>query len=123
MIDGKEIVSQQDERRRQVISALSTNAPRLAAFLNLYQSAFIDGTLSSKVKHLIALATVVAQRSDENISYHVGEALRSGASRDEIREAVTVAVLTAGTPSLLAGMEALASVAEFEGKEMISSKH
>jgi len=85
MIDGKEMVSQQDERRSQVISALGTNAPRLAAFLNLYQSAFIDGTLSSKVKHLIALATVVAQRSDQNISHHVGgsTAVRSQPGRNQ----------------------------------------
>ena len=121
MICGKNTESQQDELRHHAINILGTKVQHLVAFFDLYQDAFTDGALSRKVKHLIALAMVIAERSDENISHQVGEALRSGASRDEIREAVTVAVLTAGAPSLLAGVEALASIAQFEAKEMMSS--
>jgi alkylhydroperoxidase/carboxymuconolactone decarboxylase family protein YurZ len=122
MVSKKEVASQQDEFRQHIISALETKVQRLAAFFNLHENAFIDGTLSRKFKHLIALAAAIAQRSDENISHQIAEALRSGATREEISEAVTVAVLTATIPSLVAGVGALASAAEFEGKEMSSSQ-
>ncbi len=113
MVCGTELLPQLDESRHQGISTLEPKVHRVAAFVDQYENAFTDGALSSKVKRLIALAMTIAQNSDENISHHMGEALRSGASGDEIREAVTVAVLT----------QALASVGQFEAKEMMSSKH
>jgi len=63
----------------------------------------------------------IGERSHETITYHVREALQAGASRDEISEAVTVAVFMAGVPSLLAGVEALASVTQFEAEKVICS--
>ena len=90
-------------------------------YFSLYENAFVQGALSSNVKHLIALAMAVGERTSENITYHVTEALRAGASHDEIKEAVTVAVLIAGVPSLLSGVEALASMMQYEAQKMISS--
>ncbi len=118
---GKKDASPEYKSRQHIISTMGTRVERLVAFNSLYENTFVDGALSSKVKRLIALAMVIAQGREENISHQVGEALRSGASRDEIREAVTVSVLTSGTASLPAGIEALASVAEFEARELVSS--
>jgi alkylhydroperoxidase/carboxymuconolactone decarboxylase family protein YurZ len=123
VISEKEVASQQDELRQHIINALETKVQRLAALFNLHENAFTEGALGTKFKHLIALAVAVAQRSEENILHQVAEALQSGASRDEIKEAVTVAVLTTAIPSLVAGVEALASATEFEGKHLVLSHH
>ncbi len=123
MNSEKETAAQQDRLRQHIISTLGTRVERLVALYSLYENAFTDGALSSRVKHLIALAMVIAHGKDVNISHEVGEAVKSGASRDEIREAVTVAVLTAGITSLPAGIEALASAAQFEAKEMAYSDY
>lgn len=55
------------------------------------------GHLDEKTRQLIALAVAVTTRCDGCITVHAGEALKHGASRDEIAEALGVAVaLNAG---------------------------
>ncbi len=55
------------------------------------------GHLDAKTRELIALAVAVTTRCDGCITVHVGEALKHGASRDEIGEALGVAIaLNAG---------------------------
>ena len=121
MNNGNDDRPVKDDLRHQVATALGADVQRLFVFFSLYENAFVQGALTSNVKHLIALAMAIGERASENITYHVNAALRAGSSRDEIREAVTVAVLVAGVPSLLAGAEALAAVAQFEARKMTSS--
>lgn len=55
------------------------------------------GHLDAKTRELIALAVAVTTRCDGCITVHVGEALKHGASREEISEALGVAIaLNAG---------------------------
>ncbi len=55
------------------------------------------GHLDAKTRELIALAVSVTTRCDGCITVHAAEAVRLGASRDEIAEALGVAVaLNAG---------------------------
>jgi len=55
------------------------------------------GHLDAKTRELIALAVSVTTRCDGCITVHTGEALKHGASREEIAEALGVAVaLNAG---------------------------
>jgi alkylhydroperoxidase/carboxymuconolactone decarboxylase family protein YurZ len=121
MNNGNENRPQKDDLRHQLASAFGTDVQRLLVFFSLYENAFVPGALPSSVKHLIALAMAIGERTSENITYHVNEALRAGASHDEIREAVTVAVLIAGVPSLPSGVEALASMRQYEGQKVLSS--
>ncbi len=113
--------NRKDGLRQQVSKAFGLDMQRLLAYFSLYENAFIDAALSSGTKHLIAMAMAVGQRSREAIIYHTNEALRAGASRDQVRESVTVAVLVGGVSSLLAGAEALAEVARFEAQKMTSA--
>ncbi|MFB3902054.1 MAG: carboxymuconolactone decarboxylase family protein [Acidobacteriota bacterium] len=105
-----------DSLRQQVANAVGPDTQRLLVYFSLCENAFVEGALPTKVKHLIALALAVGQRSSEGITHHASEALRAGATRDQVREAVTVAVLVGGTPSLLAGAEALTAVARLEAQ-------
>lgn len=55
------------------------------------------GQLDAKTRELIALAVSVTMRCDGCITVHTGEALKHGATREEVAEALGVAVaLNAG---------------------------
>ncbi|WFO76386.1 carboxymuconolactone decarboxylase family protein [Desulfurococcaceae archaeon MEX13E-LK6-19] len=58
------------------------------------------GALDTKTKELIAVAVAVAAQCQWCIAFHVNEALKAGATPEEIREAGWVAVLMGGGPQL-----------------------
>lgn len=72
----------------------------MSGFGQLHKQAVIDGALSAKTKELIALAIDVTARCDGCIAFHVRDALRAGATRQEIVEAISVAILMGGGPSI-----------------------
>jgi AhpD family alkylhydroperoxidase len=117
MSDGTRKISDKD-RLQELAGALGADVQRLFVFFNLYENALDSGVLTSKIKQLIALAMAIGNRSNEAISYHVNAALEAGASRDEIRETVSIAVLMGGVPSILSGAEALATVLRFEAQKL-----
>lgn len=69
----------------------------LAGYQTLSGAGAKTGHLDAKTRELIALAVFVTSRCDGCITVHTGEALKHGASREEIAEAQGVAVaLNAG---------------------------
>ncbi len=69
----------------------------LAGYQTLSQAGQKTGQLDAKTRELIALAVSVTTRCDGCITVHTAEALKQGASREEIAEALGVAVaLNAG---------------------------
>ena len=69
----------------------------LKGYLTLGGAGAQTGRLEAKTRELIALAVAVTTRCDGCITSHVDAALRQGASREEIAEALGVAVaLNAG---------------------------
>ena len=66
-------------------------------YQTLSRAAEKTGQLDAKTRELIALAVSVTTRCDGCITVHTAEAVKLGASRDEIAEALGVAVaLNAG---------------------------
>lgn len=59
-----------------------------------------DGALSARTKELMMIGISVALRCEHCISKHVSEAVRLGATREEIMEAVSTAILMAGGPAV-----------------------
>ncbi len=121
MNNGNADLSKKDGLRQQVANAFGPDMQRLLVYFSLYENAFVEGALPGSVKHLIALAMAVGQRNSPGITYHTNGALLAGATRDQIREAVTVAVLVGGAPSLLDGAEALAAVERFDAPKITSA--
>lgn len=69
----------------------------LAGYQTLTKAGQKTGHLDARTRELIGLAVAVTTRCDGCITVHVGEALKHGASREEIAEALGVAVaLNAG---------------------------
>jgi AhpD family alkylhydroperoxidase len=72
----------------------------LAAFGALSRAAQTPGALDRKTKELIALALAVGGRCDACIAYHARGAGRAGANRQEVAEALGVAVQMGGGPAV-----------------------
>ena len=74
--------------------------PRVLDALGLVQAqALQSDVLTRKVKELIALATSVVTGCETSIAYHLHNAMEAGATREELIEAVEVAVVTMGEPA------------------------
>jgi len=72
----------------------------LAAWGELSQQAKKPGAINVKTKELICVALSIAAHCGYCIATHVNNAIRNGATRDEILEAGFVAALMGGGPSL-----------------------
>lgn len=87
----------------------------LSAFMQLHHAAMAKGALDSKHKELIALGIAICARCEGCIARHVADALRAGATREEIVEAIGVAISMGGGPATVYGCEA------FQALEQLAS--
>ena len=71
----------------------------LKGFGSLFQSVMKNGHLSEKEKELIAIGISVSVRCEPCIYLHVKKCLSAKATREEILEAASVAVMMQGGPS------------------------
>lgn len=85
-------------------------------FSKLHEAAIKDNALSSKTKELIALGIAITVRCNGCIAFHVNDALKAGAGREEILETIGVAVLMGGGPSVVYGSEALEALNQYQDK-------
>lgn len=91
--------------RKRITAAnagLKTAQPdTLKGFNLMHVQAMHDGALDPRTKELIAVALSVGSRCDPCIAFHVHAALRRGATREEVMEVLSVAVMMGGGPSLM----------------------
>ena len=100
---------------RSEAMALHKAAPdTMTAFQGLMKAASKDGALSSKVKELMAVAISIAARCEGCIIFHVQNAIRYGASREELAETISVAIEMGGGPATVYGGKALGAFDEFQ---------
>ncbi|MGQ9558587.1 MAG: carboxymuconolactone decarboxylase family protein [Desulfurispora sp.] len=84
----------------------------MKGFMQLHSAVIKDGALSAKQKELIALGIAVAVRCSYCIAHHVKQARALGASRQEILEAASVAMLMGGGPAVAYSTEVLKLLGE-----------
>jgi AhpD family alkylhydroperoxidase len=82
-------------------------------YLALQQAAMGDGALPARTKELIALAIAVTRECDGCIVAHARSAQQSGASAEEVAEALGVAILMNGGPGTVWGPRAYAAFEAF----------
>jgi AhpD family alkylhydroperoxidase len=71
--------------------------PVMAAYSTFRKQVYQDGALSGKVKRLIALAAGLQAGCTRCIQGQTKDALTAGATKEEIMEAVAVAIVMGGT--------------------------
>ena len=72
-----------------------------------------DGVLDKKTKELIALAIGVSARCDGCIGFHVKALVDLGATKEEIDEALGMAIYMGGGPSLMYAADAKLAYEQF----------
>jgi len=96
------------------IAKLREGAPdAMAGFSAMAKAAMKAGTLGAEQKELIALAIGVAGHCDGCIGFHARALARLGCSRDQVVEALAVAVYMGGGPALMYAADAMHAFDEF----------
>ena len=88
-----------EDLRAPTRSLRDTAPDAWGAFGDLHKAAFADGALPAVVKELMALAIAVADHCDGCVAHHARAAARLGATREQVAEALSVALLMGGGPA------------------------
>lgn len=106
---------QQLEKIKNNMAGLAKSQPAtMKGFSTLHAASAESGALDSKTKELIGLAIAVTARCDGCIAYHTHDVLEAGASRDEVMEALGVAILMGGGPSVIYATHVVEAMDQFE---------
>jgi AhpD family alkylhydroperoxidase len=76
-------------------------------FLEMEQATYIDGALKKKEKELIAIGISIIIKCESCMQWHITEAAKSGATSQEILEAIEVAIELGGGPATVSARFAL----------------
>lgn len=82
-------------------------------FSSMAKAATETKVLDEKTKELIALALGVAAHCDGCLGFHTKALVRLGATREEVAEALGMAVYMGGGPSLMYAADAMRSYDQF----------
>ena len=86
----------------------------MKGFGSLHAASLKSGALETKTKELIALGIAITARCEGCIAYHVHDAMKAGANKEEIIETVSVAILMVGGPSVVYGIEAMQALNQYQ---------
>ncbi len=89
-----------NELRSGVKTLRGLDSERWSAWGGLNQAAFKGGVLDAKTKELIGIAIGLSTQCKYCIVHHVYEALKSGATREELIEAAYTVIGMNGGPAL-----------------------
>jgi len=87
----------------------------MSGFSAMAKGATQDGVLDKKTKELIALALGVSVRCDGCLGFHAKALVDLGATREEVAEAMAMAIYMGGGPSLMYAADALRAYDQFKG--------
>ncbi len=92
----------------------------IAGFESLRDSALEEGVLPIKTKELIAIGMSIAKQCKYCIVAHVTNALRAGASQEEILDVCRVAIMMGGGPAVAYSRFIMKTLEELEGNRLAS---
>jgi len=95
------------DRKTANETLLSKGSKVYKAFLDLEQKTFSDGKLEKMHKELIAIGISIVVNCESCLEWHIKEALRSGASEEQILEAIEVGIEMGGGPATVSSRFAL----------------
>lgn len=87
----------------------------MQGFSKMGEGALKEGALSTKDKELISLGIAISVRCEGCIQAHVSNSIKAGATREEMHEAIGVAILMSGGPGTVYGAIAYDAIEEFLG--------
>ena len=98
----------------QMMMELSKHQPETLRFFKSFMGSTLEeGVLDTKTKELVAVGTAITARCKYCIAIHVEKALKAGATKEEILEVATVAILMGGGPAMTYIVEVNKALEEF----------
>lgn len=89
------------------------------AFVKFANAVFTDGELDKKTKELMAVGISVVVNCESCMEWHINEALRRGASEQQIIESIDVATEMGGGPATVAARFALKVIEYYKSKSEV----
>ncbi len=112
--DATDFVARHHQLQQGFRSLGDAIGPTMSGFGALHRASMAPGALDGATKELIALAIGITSHCDGCIAFHVHDALRAGATRPQIEEAIGVAVMMGGGPAAVYGSDAFTALEQFE---------
>ena len=81
---------------------------------DLHRSAVADGALSAATKELMAVAIAIATQCEDCMTLHLHDALRAGATREQVHETIGVALLMGGGPASTYATHTIRALEQFD---------
>jgi AhpD family alkylhydroperoxidase len=98
-------LSRKRKEAHQKLLKLNSNVYK--AFLKLEKAAFSEGAITKKNKELIAIGISVVENCESCMQWHIEQAVKSGATMQEVLEAVEVGIEMGGGPATVSARFAL----------------
>lgn len=96
-----------NEDRKKAHTYFKENSNVYNAFLDMENQAFHSGKLDKKYKEMIAIGISVQINCESCLEWHIKEALRHGASKEEILETIGVGIEMGGGPATVSARFAM----------------
>lgn len=112
---GNRIKEFNDFRQRMNERILAEDNRVIKRVFSVDSLTYQDGVLPAKTKELLGLTASLVLRCDDCVSYHISQCLETGSSKQEIIEAMSVALVVGGTiviPHLRRGVDFLDQLTE-----------
>ncbi len=89
-------------RNSEAVRRLAAHQPEVhEAYWRTHEAAMAPGALDRATKELIGLALVVAMHCEVCTTMHVRDCVRAGASREQVYEALNVAIMEGDGPTMV----------------------
>jgi AhpD family alkylhydroperoxidase len=108
-------ISQRRAEAHEKLLALKSKVYK--AFLEMEKAAYCDGALIKKYKELIAVGISVVIDCHSCMQWHIEQAAKVGASKQEILEAIEVGIEMGGGPATVSARFALEVMEQVFGKK------
>lgn len=87
------------------------------SFVDMEQKTYSDGALEKKYKELIAIGISIIMNCESCLEWHIKQALDSGATEEQIIEAIEVGIEMGGGPATVSSRFALKVSDYYRDKE------
>jgi AhpD family alkylhydroperoxidase len=108
-------------RKKAHSQLLKMDSKVYKAFLKLEEATYREGSLSTKIKELIAIGISAAVNCESCIQWHTEYAIKAGATKEEVLEALEVAMEIGGGRAIATARLALEVLDKLENKDYPSA--
>lgn len=102
--------------RKRGTAKLSKSSQGYRLFAELDKHTFENGALEKRQKELIALGISIHKNCEPCMEWHIHEALKSGATREQVVEAIEVGIEMGGGPASVSARFAMDVLDYYEQK-------